>query len=300
LRYSQNQFSGIISVILVISIMLGACTDQSGTSRSAPHSLHDDTQKVLVTEGRLTIGFGYSLPPLVFWQDDIPSGFEYELLLSISNRLDLQLVCTGPLNQGDLESSVQKGQLDAAASIYWNNDYDGNKYSVIDLVFASSTNFDDALNSIVNSDKPFLVPYINLDLVCLASSHSQINNLSDLNGKVVGAMGGASAQSWLSNQHGITVKHFISSNECLSALQTGIIDALLIEAVSIDKDFNRNHPDIRIVSFISTGEQLSLCISKDNAALVQAVLKAIHGLVKDGTYAAIFSNYFDYALNNTQ
>ena len=74
-------------------------------------------------------------------------------------------------------------------------------------------------------------------------------------------------------------------------MQAGQADAVCTNKAVVEKMLKDAYQDAQIVKQIATGEEYAIVLSKDNAALTDAVNKAIAELEADGTLKALIEKW---------
>src|ERR687887_588240 len=90
---------------------------------------------------------------------------------------------------------------------------------------------------------------------------------------------------------GVKLVSFSKAPDMYAALEAGNVDAV-INDLPVSQDAVKTKHDLKVIAPIDTGEQYAFAVAKDNKALLDATNRALDGLVKDGTYAKVFEQYF--------
>ncbi|MDR0459779.1 MAG: transporter substrate-binding domain-containing protein [Coriobacteriales bacterium] len=226
---------------------------------------------------KLTIGTS-STRPLVNWDDGHPVGFEYELMTTIAEGIGLEL--------DYIEQKDNFGQLSLASTML---KYDAMASELFDYYLSPDDSY--GVPSVKCS-----IPYFVENRICLVRTDSEISNIDNLSGKVVGVWGSLGKVEGLSSlSDDTTVRYFIDVPAGVAALQVGIIDAFLIEEDYLDF-FGQNElsPNLKSIGVIPSGKQYVLVFRSSNTELLEAVNTCLCKLIDDGTYVKIYSKYFNY------
>jgi len=261
MSFARKLVSTVIPLILVLGLCLVGC---------GPKAV--DTSKLgLIEEGKLIIGSDCDYPPFVYMEGKNPAGFEVELMQAIADDLGLELVYLPPQNFDTLLTSVAGGgQMDLAVS---------------------SLTINDERKELVN----FCRPYFNSNQAVVTRANSPYTKVEDLAGLSIGAQSGTTGEAWaIENLPTATVKSYNQTSEGLAALRAGEIEALFFDEPVATEQVSTNFTDCQIIQVIPTGEQYGFAVSKDNPALEQAINDSLQRLINNGTYAQIFSKYFDF------
>src|SRR5919201_3490306 len=143
----------------------------------------------------------------------------------------------------------------------------------------------------------FSKPYYN-SLQSLTTNQSKqpgIKTVDDLkSGQRVAVQTATTGAFWAEEKlkpKGIKLVSFSKAPDMYAALDAANVDAV-VNDLPVSQDAVKTKPDLKVVQQIDTGEQYAFAVAKDNKALLDATNRAFDGLVKDGTYAKVFKQYF--------
>lgn len=223
----------------------------------------------LVEAGKLTVGSDCDYPPFISMDGEHPQGFEYELLLAVAQKMGLELSFLAPQKFDTLVPSIVSG-------------------GKMDLAVSSITITDERKEQV-----DFCDAYFDSNLSLSVVDGSGIQSSDDLAGATVGAQSGTTGESWVKeNLEAATLIPFDDQSSAFVALQAGKVEAICIDLpVAVDMIANA-YPDCVILEEIPTGEQYAFAVSKENAALREAVNKALQEVRDDGTYDELYDAYF--------
>ncbi len=223
----------------------------------------------LVVEGKLTIGSDCDYPPFIYLDGSEPRGFEYDLMLAVCEKMGLELNFLAPQKFDTLIAAVATGgKMDLAVS---------------------SINITDERKETVD----FCDPYFDSNLSLSVLKTSSYKSSADLEGKQVGVQSGTTGEAWAKeNIADATVVPFDDQSSAFVALQAGKVDAVCIDLPVAADMIKTSYSDCALIEEIATGEQYGFAVSKDNPALRDAVNEALKAVNEDGTYAAIYDQYF--------
>lgn len=274
MRRDKHIALGLVVLLLSQLLLNGCLVGNEPVGTDAGQGLN------LVVAGRLTIcASAADASSLVDWQDGQPSGFEYELMQVMAERMGLELdyVQPSPTSIEGIGDAVRPHDAEA---------------TVLTQRYLSPSESHDTPD--VYWSDPYYVP----NWVCLVRASSETEELSDLSGKVVGVMNpeelGGAWDTLLPES--AAIKPIIGFTDSLAALQAGFIDALLMpqEDTNDRYRFFERYPNLRPIGVVPTGEQYVLLFPSGNQALLAAVNDTLQGVVGDGTYATIHTRHFSY------
>lgn len=131
-----------------------------------------------------------------------------------------------------------------------------------------------------------------------ASSAQVIFALEDLKGKTVGVQLGTTGDLYMSDEIGggldiAGVEQYNKAADAVQALLSNKIDAVCIDDQVAKKFVDANPDTLTILDTAYAVEDYAACLSKDNAALTEAMNGAIAELKADGTLDAILDKFIN-------
>lgn len=158
----------------------------------------------------------------------------------------------------------------------------------------------------VNTKKRLLCLLMLLCLTCLAfagcadkkneqtTSGYKVNNVSELEGKVIGVQLGTTgdlyATDYEGDDAGTVVDRFNKGNDAIQALKQDKADAVIIDEEPA-KAFVEVNSELVILDEEFTNEDYAICVAKDNPELTANINEALAALSADGTLENIRKNY---------
>jgi cystine transport system substrate-binding protein len=274
----------VLSLLLAISLVLGACgsknNNNQGAASSAPASGSGSpgasataapAKPLLETikeSSKIRIGTEGTYAPFTFHDKDGKlAGFDVEIAQEVAKRL-----------------GVQPEFMETK----WDGMFAGLDAKRFDMVVNEVAIRDDRK---VKYD--FSSPYIVSKAVLIVhKDNNDIKQLSDLKGK-------KSGQSLTSNltdiakSNGAQIVQTDGFNQAIELLLSKRIDATVNDGLSF-LDFKKQKPDapIKVVAETKDASQSGILLNKGNPELVDAVNKALDDMKKDGTYLKISEKYF--------
>lgn len=223
----------------------------------------------LVTSDVLTVCTDAPYPPMELEIDGEFTGFDIELMRAIAEELGLglEVINSGfePITSG---LAMEAGDCDiAAASITINAEREEN----ID----------------------FSDPYFVADQSLLVKKDSGIAGLADLAGMSIAVQTGTTGEMYANdNDPGAEIVSFENPGDVFTALDAGTVDAVLQDIVpnaaqALDDD------TVEVVETYPTAEEYGFAVQEEGKeALLEAVNEALQTLRDNGTYDAIYDDWF--------
>ena len=203
-------------------------------------------------------------------------GFEIDLVNEVADRLGYDEVKINNIPFNGLFSAVQSGRIDVATS--------------------SITITDERLKSV-----SFAQPYYDSDQSLTVRADSGIEDVNDLEGKVVGVDTGSTGDIWTSEhaqELGIgEVRRYEGLQPAMLDLAGGRLDAYISDIPAL-LYYTKDKPNLDVVERIETGERYSMMFAHDSklSAEVNAVLTA---LKEEGYIADLHEKWFGRAPEDT-
>lgn len=254
----------LVAIMLVVGLVAGYAL---GTYLAQPKI--DDLDDIL-DRGQLYVASDTTWAPFEIYNPTTEEyeGVDIEIAQRIADELGVELVIK-PMGWDAVLASAQAGQADIALS--------------------SITITPDRAESVDFSD-----PYYLSNQGVLVKSGSDIQSLSDLNGKKIGCQMSTTGAIWV-DEHlvqtgNVSADDFIQYNDIPSAIAA--LDQGTVDAVVCDTPVARNYEkdadyDFRVAIVITTNEEYGIEIAKGNLALKYAINLIIAEMKADGSLQAI-------------
>jgi polar amino acid transport system substrate-binding protein len=250
----------IIFLCVCVALTLGACRKEQGKAQG--------------DGGKFILGLDDSFPPMGFRDaDNSIVGYDIDLAGEVCRRLGLDLI-TQPINWDAKEQELNTGKIDCI----WNG----------------FTITEERKQAIL-----FTPPYLRNAQVVVVNGTSPVQKLSDLAGKSVGTQQGSSSvdaidalpdfKKSLKGGKPVEFKDFLSA---LMDLETGRLDAVVIDIVVAGYNIKQSGKDFRLLTETLGDESFGIGFRKDDTELEQKVWNTLLGMVKDGTVAQITATWF--------
>lgn len=292
MRADKSKVRLFLALTAAATLMLGACgggdtaePDQDiGAAETDPGEASPAGDFTLVSEGHLTVGSDIPYPPFEFEEDGELTGFDVELIQAVAEKIGVESTAEDWIST-DFNTIFQ--QLAA-----------GNRF---DIVVAAVTGYapegSPASETVAERREvvDFSVAYYD-SLQSLAVDTSRNPDITGVDALPDGARvavqrattGAFYAQE---NLTGAELVEFPKAPPMYQALQAGQVDAVFND-LPVSLEAIKDTPNLEVVEQVDTGEQYGIAVSKENAALTEAIDAALNELFADGTYAEIFTKYF--------
>ena len=259
-----------ITLALVMVLALCACGAKTDTTPSAAPTDNAATFTT-VESGKLHMATNAAFPPYESTKDDGSfEGIDVEIAQAIAGKLGLELV-VDDMDFGSVITSVQSGKEDIA--------------------MAGLTVTDERKQNVNFTDS-----YANGVQVVIVKSDSAIKSIDDLEGKMIGTQEGTTGYIYCSaapEDGGYGEDHVIAYTNGATAVQaliSGKVDCVVIDSQPA-QEFVKANTGLSILDTEFTNEDYAIGVSKDNAALLEAVNGALKALIADGTVQTIIDKY---------
>jgi polar amino acid transport system substrate-binding protein len=267
----------LLAVVAALSLLFAACGEDeeptdTGAGGDATESPADEEPAfTTLEEGVLQIGSCLDYKPFEFVKGGDEQGFDVDLAEEIASRLGLEVQWV-TANFDTIFAAVDAGQFD--------------------MVAAASTITEERLQTVDFSD-----PYFNArqGFTVNTAATPDVTSVDDLaEGDVVGVQKGTTGKQWADENLGplgVEVKAFDGAPAAFTDLEAGnIVGVVNDEGSSIAEAESR--VGLEVVEAIDTDEHYGFAFSKANPDLTAAVNEALAEIIADGTYAAIFTEWF--------
>ena len=247
----------------------GASTDGSGDSGDSTDGSGDSF--TTIQDGKLIMATNAAFPPYEMTDDnDNIIGIDPEIGAAIAEKLGLELV----IDNIDFDAAllaVQNGSADVVlAGLSYREDRD----LVLDFTDSYATGVQ----------------------VVIVTEDSEINELDDLDGKLIGTQRGTTGYLYASDtpeNGGYGEENVIGYDNGITAVQmllNGQGDAVIIDNGPA-KEFVAANPGLRILDTEWVMEDYCAAVNEGNTALLEAINTALNELMNDGTLQAIVDKY---------
>ena len=249
----MKKFVKILSVILVIALsatLLFACGGKEEESTGRE---------------KLIMGTNAAFPPYEYYEGDQIIGIDAEVGALIAEKLDMDFEIKD-MDFGGIISAVQNG--------------------VVDIGMAGMTVNEERLLQV-----NFSTSYAKGVQVVIVKEGSSIATLDDLAGKLIGVQEATTGDIYATDDFGEeNVKRYQNGAAAVAALQSGIVDAVIIDNEPA-KAFVETNEGLVILETAYAEEDYAIAVAKDNTELLERINAALAELTADGSIDAIVSKY---------
>ena len=250
-------------VIAAMILAFAACGEKNETKATAAPD--GDTSFTTVTEGKLIMATNAEFPPYEFYEGAEIVGIDAEVAALIAEKLGLEL----EIKDVDFDSIVPGVQ--------------SNKY---DMGMAGMTVTEDRLKNVNFSDS-----YATGIQAIIVPEGSDIQSVDDLEGKMIGVQQATTGYIYASDDYGEDhVVSYANGALAVEGLKSGKVDCVIIDNEPA-KAYVAENEGLTILETEYAVEDYAICFNKDNAALQEAVNKALGELIADGSVQKIVDKY---------
>ena len=254
----------IIAITLALIMVLGLFT--------ACGSSTDNGKLKTVESGKLIMATNAAFPPYEYIEGGEIVGIDAEIAAAIAEKLGLELEIVD-MEFDSIIESVKSGKAD------------------IGLAGMTVT---DERKELVN----FTATYATGVQVIIVAEGSKITNVDDLFAEGANTLIGVQRNTtgdlyttWDLEDEGLaTIERYSKGADAVQALKTGKIDCVVIDSEPA-KAFVAENEGLTILDTEYVQEDYAAAMSKDNAALYEAVNAALEELIADGTVQSIIDKY---------
>ena len=253
----------VLSISLMISFMLGACTTAETPS-----------EQNVSTEGlggkTLIVAHDVNFPPFEFLEADNYVGFDIDLMNALAEEGNFK-IDSRPMDFNGIIPALQANQVDmsiAAMTIK------AEREEVID----------------------FSIAYFRTGIVIAVSpDNTDITTTEDLKGKTVAVKIGASGESFIRElpfADEIDIVTFDSNNDTYLAVQTGSADATVNDDSTLRYYITtEGNGKLKVVGDLLTGDNYGIAVPQGQTETLKVINAALLELVKNGTYDKIYEKW---------
>ncbi|WP_085830122.1 ABC transporter substrate-binding protein [Collinsella vaginalis] len=263
----------VAGVAAVASLALVGCGGSTTAASGSSADTSSASGYTLVTDGKLTVGTSADYAPFEYMEDGEYKGFDLDLITKIAEKLGLEV----EIKNVDFDSIVP-----GVAS--------GAKY---DVGVASITVTPDRKKQVDFTDSYYMddqaIVTMKSDTAVTADNYAEALNSADVK---IAVQSGSTAEAFAKeNFLKATLVPFKDATDCYSALQAGQANAIVSNRSVAGQMVAGNFDNEQVIKQISTGEEYSIAVGKDNTALKDAINDAIKELTDDGTIDALMAQY---------
>jgi ABC-type amino acid transport substrate-binding protein len=221
----------------------------------------------LATEGNLVVGSDIAFEPFESIVDGEPVGFDIDLMDEIASRIGVEV------------------------------EYQNTPFDTIFTQLAGGQ-FDAIISAITITDErdetiDFSEPYFAANQALAVAEGSAIASVDDISADTVLGVQAATtgADYALETFADATIQEFPTSVDAFNALASGQIDAVFIDLPVVGEQVEQGNAVL--AEEVDTGELYGIGVQEGNTALKAAIDEALASIIDDGTYAEIYSTWFE-------
>lgn len=232
----------------------------------------DKSLATIKEKGKFVVGLDDNFPPMGF-RDEGGNivGFDIDLAKEVAERMGVQVEFK-PVEWDGVLFSLKNGTID----VIWNG----------------LTITEERAEQI-----EFSKPYLDNRQIIVVQEDSTITNKGDLAGKIIGIQLGSSSENALNNQQEVVnkleeVRRFSNNTEALMDLQTGRIDAVVVDEI-LGRYYISKKPDVyRVLEDDFGQESYGVGIRQEDIRFKEKIDAILEEMKEDGTAAEISNKWF--------
>jgi polar amino acid transport system substrate-binding protein len=275
MRYRRPVLAALIVAAAALAAAgCGGGGEETSTKAAGP-------QFKLVQAGVLTIASDIPYPPFEFHKGTTLTGFDVALMDDVAKKVGLRPKWVNT-DFDTIFTALATGKFDLVAAAVTAYAPKGSPaYTKVQQrrqIVAFSKPYYDSLQSLTINE----------------SKRPNVKSVADVKGLRVAVQTATTGAFWAEEKlkpFGVKLVSFSKAPDMYASLEAGNVDAV-VNDLPVSQDAVKSKTDLKVVVQIDTGEQYAFAVARDNKALLDAVNKALDALVKDGTYATIFEQYF--------
>lgn len=245
----------ILAVVMIVALsaaLLFACGgEENPTGENA-------TEKLIM-------GTNAQFPPYEYYEGEKIIGIDAEVAALIAEKLGMELEIKD-MDFGGIISAVENG--------------------VVDMGMAGMTVNEERLLQV-----DFSTSYAKGVQVVIVKEGSDIASLDDLAGKLIGVQEATTGDIYSTDDFGEeNVKRYQNGAAAVAALQSGIVDAVIIDNEPA-KAFVEVNEGLTILETAYAEEDYAIAVAKGNTELLDKINTALAELAADGSIDAVVNKY---------
>jgi len=236
----------ILTIAVVFLIIFTGCISEKEENKT-------------INEGYLTIGISPAIPPMNYLENDVPTGFEIELISEISERMGLEPKFK-IYEFSSILKAVQNNEVDCAIS------------------FITKTPERDTF---VDFSRPYFETYT----IVLVRNESEITGIKNIQNKKVGVLSGSTEETLLEELQKDASFEIVSYDN-LTAMQndliSGKIDSEVCEYITAKELIEKGNP-VKIVGERIDISYIAIPVNGENDDLKNEIDDILFEMENDGT-----------------
>lgn len=265
----MKRFTVLLLAFVLSLFALAACGNSDETKSNGNNSQGEENTDN--DKGKLVIGIDDKFAPMGFRDENNNIvGFDIDYAKAAVEKMGYEIVFQ-PIDWKTKESELNSGRID----LIWNG------YTITD----------ERKEKVL-----FTKPYLRNTQVVAVKKDSELAEIADLEGKVIGIQALSSAVDAF-NAHDIhkkvkSVSEFSDNVLALNDLKIGRVDAVVIDEVVINYYMTKEPDAFEVLEETLAPEEYGVGVKKGNEDLLNELQKALDELNEDGTAAKISEKWF--------
>lgn len=270
----KKLFALLLTLAMVLSLAAcgGSDTAPADDTENTDGDAVTDTALTTAVEGVLSMATEATFPPYEYYDGDELVGIDVEVAAAIADKLGLEFQVTD-IAFDSIIPGVQTGKFD--------------------IGMAGMTVTPERLEEV-----DFTTSYAKGVQVVIVKDGSAITSVDDLFAEgasnTIGTQTGTTGflyATWDIEDEGLgTVKAFAKTTDAVEALKNGQVDCVILDNEPA-KALVAANEGLSILDSSYADEDYAIAVSKDNAALLEAIDGALNELIADGTLQGIVDKY---------
>ena len=242
----------------------------SADSASASSAAAGDLK--LLTEGKLTVATSPDYPPFENLENGEYVGLDIEIAKAVAKELGLEVEFKTLQFDGIIPAIASGGQADMGIS-----GFSVDPERAKEIAFTKSYYIDDQAIAVMKGG---------------TITSDNADEALNAEGVVIAVQSGTTGEAYVQeNYPKATAQPYGNSTDAFAAMQSGQAQAVCTNLAVVKSMLANAYQDAEIVKSVATGEEYAIVISKDNAALLEAVNGALEKLAANGTIDKLIEQY---------
>ncbi len=262
----KKTFKKVVS--LMLSVMMVASL--AGCGSAGGDAAKDGSLKKVMDAGELILGLDVEFPPMGYYDDNGEIvGFDIDVAQEVCNRIGIKLV-KKPIDWSTKEEDLNNG--------------------TIDCIWSGMSVTPERIETMCLSE-----PYMKNEFIFVLLGKSEVSELNELKGRVVGVQVGSTAHEALeaSDLSKEVETLLLDDNvELLEQLTQGKMDAALVDSVVAYHFVNSQSESYFILPDSFGEDEYAIGFRKDDQSLRDKVQQTLGEMKADGTLADISVKWF--------
>lgn len=261
-----SKFVALLLVLIFTAVMLGGCGSSTTAPAAAPKSRIDEIKK----NGKLVLATG-NYRPFEYHDEKTNKiiGYDIDVAEAIAKKIGVPLEVR-EMQFTSLIPSLQNGQADLVIAAMYITDQ---RKEVVD--FADS--------------------YMDTGMVLVTmKDNTAIKTLKDLKGKTVGVKTGAVSEKVAQDEKAkgtdMTIKSYKETVDYMLDMENGRLDASINDLLN-QLEYNKTHPNVKIVGDPFTKASLGIAVKKGDKALLDLINSVLKEMKQNGEADKLYKKW---------